>query len=108
MELGLAEELNGRSAVNALWRQPIIATAAIASLGGPALLKNCRKPQIMADAAYAVVTKGLDFTGKFLIDEQVLRAEGVEDFSSYAFAPGEPLRADLFVDGFQQSPPSRG
>jgi citronellol/citronellal dehydrogenase len=62
------------------------------------MLKHCRKPEIMADAAYAVMTKGLDFTGKFVIDEQVLRNEGVLDFSAYAFAPGEPLRTDLFVD----------
>ena len=97
--LGLAEEFQGRIAVNALWPQTIIATAAIASLGGQALLKNCRKPEIMADAVYAIIKKGLDFTGKFLIDEQVLRDEGVEEFSGYAFAPGEPLRPDLFVEG---------
>ncbi len=98
MVLGLAEEFKGRVAVNALWPQTIIATAAIWNLGGQDLIKHCRKPEIMADAAYAVMTKGLEFTGKFLIDEQVLRDEGIEDFSSYAFAPGEPLRPDLFVD----------
>ena len=95
--LGLAEEFKGRVAVNALWPQTIIATAAIWNLGGPELLKNCRKSEIVADAAHAILTKGLDFTGKFLIDEQVLRSEGVEDFTSYACVPGEPLRPDLFV-----------
>ena len=96
--LGLAEEFRGRVAVNALWPQTIIATAAIGNLGGEGLLKHCRKPEIMADAAHAILTKGLDFTGKFLIDEQVLRGEGVEVFASYAYAPGELLRPDLFVD----------
>jgi citronellol/citronellal dehydrogenase len=96
--LGLAEEFKGRVAVNALWPQTIIATAAIQNLGGQELIKHCRKPEIMADAAHATITKGLDFTGNFLIDEQVLREEGVKDFSSYAVASGEPLRPDLFID----------
>ena len=96
--LGLAEEFQGKVAVNALWPRTIIATAAIRSLGGEDLIKNCRKPEIMADAAHAILTQGLDFTGKFLIDEQVLRCIGVQDISSYACVPGEPLRPDLFVD----------
>lgn len=96
--LGLADEFRGRVAVNALWPQTIIATAAIRSLGGEEMLKHCRKPEIMADAAHAIMTRGLEFTGKFLIDEQVLRSYGVLDFSPYDFAPGEPLWPDLFVD----------
>jgi citronellol/citronellal dehydrogenase len=96
--LGLAEEFRGRVAVNALWPQTIIATAAIANLGGPELLKQSRQPEIMADAAHAILTKGLEFTGNFLIDEDVLRGEGVDNFASYAYAPGEELRRDLFVD----------
>jgi citronellol/citronellal dehydrogenase len=96
--LGLAEELKGKVAVNALWPQTWIDTAAIRLVGGPDAAKHCRKPEIMADAAHAVLTKGLDFTGGFLIDEQVLRDEGVRDFERYASAPGEPLRRDLFLD----------
>lgn len=96
--LSLAEEFRGRVAVNALWPQTLIATAAIRNLGGEDLLRHSRKPEIMADAAYAILTKGLDFTGNFLIDEQVLHSEGIEDFSTYAYIPGEPLRSDLFVD----------
>jgi citronellol/citronellal dehydrogenase len=84
--------------VNALWPQTIISTAAIWNLGGQELIKHCRKPEIMADAAHAILTKGLDFTGRFLIDEDLLRSEGVEDFTQYACAPGESLRRDLFVD----------
>ena len=102
--LGLAEELQGRVAVNALWPQTIIATAAIRSLGGEDLIKNCRKPEVVADAAHAILTQGLDFTGKFLIDEQVLRSKGVEDFSLYACVPGELLRTDLFVDVTDTNP----
>jgi citronellol/citronellal dehydrogenase len=98
LTLGLAEEFRGRIAVNALWPQTIISTAAIWNLGGQDMVKHCRKPEIMADAAHAILTKGLDFTGKFLIDEEVLRGEGVEDFAPYAFAPGESLRRDLFLD----------
>jgi citronellol/citronellal dehydrogenase len=95
--LGLAEEFRGRVAVNSLWPQTIIATAAINLLGGPELMKHCRKPEIVADAAHAVLTKGREFTGNFLIDEQVLGSEGVQDFAKYADAPGETLRQDLFL-----------
>ena len=96
--LGLAEEFKGRVAVNALWPQTTIATAAIWNVVGKDIVKQCRKPEIMADAAHAILTKGLDFSGKFLIDEQVLRSEGVQDFTAYACAPGEPLRRDLLLD----------
>ena len=99
LSLGLAEEFRGRVAVNALWPQTIIATAAIQMLGGQDLLKHCRKPEIMSDAAHAILTKGREFTGNFLIDEGVLRGEGVLDFAKYAYAPGEKLQRDLFVDG---------
>lgn len=97
--LGLAEELKGKVAVNALWPQTWIATAAIRNVAGPDAMKHCRKADIMADAAHAIVTKGLSFTGKFLIDEQVLRDEGLHDFAPYACAPGESLRRDLFLNG---------
>ena len=97
--LGLAEELKGKVAVNALWPQTWIDTAAIRLVGGPDAAKHCRKPEIMADAAHAILTKGLDYTGRFLIDEQVLRDEGVRDFERYASAPGASPRRDLFLDG---------
>jgi citronellol/citronellal dehydrogenase len=96
--LGLAEELKGRVAVNALWPQTWIDTAAIRMVAGPQAARHCRKPDIMADAAHAILSKGLAFTGNFLIDEQVLREEGVRDFTPYACAPGESLRRDLFLD----------
>jgi citronellol/citronellal dehydrogenase len=97
LTLGLADELRGRVAVNSLWPQTIIATAAIHMLGGQEMMKHTRKPEIMADAAHAILTQGVECTGNFFIDEQVLRVEGVEDFEAYAYVPGEELQRDLFV-----------
>jgi citronellol/citronellal dehydrogenase len=96
--LGLAEELKGKVAVNALWPQTIIATAAIWNLRGQEAVKHCRRPEIMADAAHAILCKDAGFSGNFCIDEQVLRAAGVADFEQYACAPGESLQRDLFLD----------
>lgn len=67
-----------------------IATAAMDMLAGDLATKMSRKPEIMADAAYAIITKtGKDNTGKFLVDEDVLKEEGVKDFDQYACCPGE-------------------
>jgi citronellol/citronellal dehydrogenase len=96
--LGLAEELRGRVAVNALWPQTLIAAAAIRNLRGQEAIKHCRNPEIMGDAAHAILTKGRDCTGKFLIDEQVLRDEGVPTFLGYSNTPDELLQRDLFLD----------
>lgn len=96
MVLGLAEEFRGRVAVNALWPQTIIGTAALRLLGGVEE-RQCRKPEIVADAAHAILTRGVEFTGNFAIDEQILREAGVENFDRYAVAPGESLRRDLFL-----------
>ena len=96
--LGLAAELKGKVAVNALWPQTWIATAAISLVAGAEAFKQCRKPDIMADAAHAVLTKGVDFSGKFLIDEAVLREQGVTDFSQYDAVPGASPRRDLLLD----------
>ena len=98
--LGLAEELKRhRIAVNALWPKTTIATAAVQNiLGGDKLMQLSRKPDIVADAAYAILSKpSTDSTGHFFIDEEVLQKEGVTDFSPYAVVPGNPLYPDLFV-----------
>jgi citronellol/citronellal dehydrogenase len=98
--LGLAEELRGEGiAVNALWPRTVIATAAVRNLlGGEAAIRGSRKPEIMADAAHAILTRrSRDFTSRFLIDEDVLREEGVTDFAPYAVDPGAELLPDLFV-----------
>jgi len=97
--LGLAEEFKDRGiAVNALWPRTVIATAALAMLGGAIKPENCRKPEIVADAAHAVLTRDSRAqTGRFYIDEDVLREEGVTDFDPYAVQPGQRLMTDLFL-----------
>jgi citronellol/citronellal dehydrogenase len=98
--LGMAEELRPDGiAVNALWPRTVIATAAVQNLlGGDATVKGSRKPEIMADAAYAILTKpSREFTGHFCIDDEVLRAAGVTDLAQYQTVPGETLLPDFFV-----------
>lgn len=98
--LGHAEELRSEGiAVNALWPRTIIATAAVQNLlGGDATIRGSRKPEIMADAAHYVLSQpSRSFTGRFCIDEDVLRTAGVTDFSSYAVDPTAALITDLFV-----------
>lgn len=100
--LGMAEELKGqRIAVNALWPRTVIATAAVQNLlGGDATVRGSRKPDIMADAAYAILTrKSTEFTGKFCIDETVLRESGITDLAAYAMTPGMS-DSELFPDYF--------
>ena len=97
--LGLAEELRPRGiAVNALWPRTVIATAALAMLGGAVKPENCRRPEIMADAAHAVLTRdSRTTTGNFFFDDQVLAEAGVTDLDRYAVKPGTWLYPDLFV-----------
>jgi citronellol/citronellal dehydrogenase len=98
--LGMAEELKDRGiAVNALWPRTVIATSALNLLGGEDTAKHGRTVDIVADAAHAILTRSArTCTGNFFIDEDVLRAQGVEDFERYAVKRGEPLMRDLFVD----------
>ena len=99
--LGMAAEFRDRGvAVNALWPKTTIATAAIGNMaGGDEMMKHSRKPDIMADAAHAVLTRpSRECTGHFFIDEDVLRAEGVSDLSGYAVTPGAQLMPDFFID----------
>jgi len=87
-------------AANSLWPRTTIATAAVRMLGGDPFLKKSRTPDIMADAAYVILTKkSREFTGKFCIDDVVLWNEGVKDFSKYAAVPGTK-DADLLPDFF--------
>jgi len=98
--LGLAGELKPQGiAVNALWPRTLIATAAVQNLlGGAEMMKRGRKPEIVADAAYAVFAKpARDFTGNFLIDDNFLAANGVTDFERYRVDPAQPLQQDFFV-----------
>ena len=94
--LGLAGELRGKVAVNALWPRTTIATAAIKNLlGGDAMMRMSRTPEILADAAYAIFQKPKSFTGNFLIDDTFLAGEGVTDFDHYRVDPSEPLQIGL-------------
>lgn len=88
-------------AANALWPRTVIATAAIKMQGGDGMLKKARSPEIMADAAHAILTQpSREFTGRFCIDEVVLaKRVGVVDFSRYAAVPGT-AEADLLPDFF--------
>jgi citronellol/citronellal dehydrogenase len=99
--LGLSEELKKYGiAVNALWPRTTIATAAVQNLlGGDYLVQRSRRPDIVADAAFAIFSKpSRACTGNFFIDEEVLRKEGVTDFTKYAIDPSLELQTDLFLD----------
>lgn len=98
--LGMADELASRGvAVNALWPKTTIATAAVKNLlGGDEMMNRSRTPEIMADAAHAILTSPASTcTGNFFIDEEVLREHGVTDFDQYAVDPSAELMPDLFV-----------
>jgi citronellol/citronellal dehydrogenase len=98
LALGMAEEFRADGiAVNALWPRTFIATAALGIVDA-ALEREARRPEIMADAAHEILcSDSRASTGNFFIDERVLRAAGVTDFSAYATTPGVEPRLDLFV-----------
>ncbi|MFX1320242.1 MAG: SDR family oxidoreductase [Promethearchaeota archaeon] len=100
--LGMAEELkNDGIAVNALWPRTAIATAAVKNLlGGEQAIKHSRKPEIVADAAYFILTKpSRECTGNFFIDDEVLIENGVADLGKYSIAPNSTLIPDFFLYG---------
>jgi citronellol/citronellal dehydrogenase len=106
--LGLAGELKRHGvAVNALWPRTTIATAAVGNLlGGDAMMRASRKPDIMGDAAYAIFTKSSrDFTGQFCIDDKILYDSGVRDFETYRVDPSVSLMSDFFVPDDDVPPP---
>lgn len=99
---GMADEFRGDGiACNGLWPRTTIATAAVEFvLGGKALMKRSRRPEIMADAAHAIFRRDARrYTGNFVLDEEVLREEGMSDFDAYRNDPNEELAIDLFVEG---------
>ena len=98
--LGLAEELKPQGiAVNALWPRTPIATAAVSNLlGGEALVRASRTPEIVADAAHLIFTRGSrEFTGRFCIDDTLLTEFGVTEFDHYRVDPSRDLAPDFFV-----------
>jgi citronellol/citronellal dehydrogenase len=107
--LGMAEEFRGDGiAFNALWPRTGIATAAIQfALAGNEGMRMCRKPDIMADAAWHIFNeRAAEFTGKFLIDDTYLFGKGVSDFEPYRVDPNVPLMPDFFVptEGYPTPP----
>ena len=100
MAIGLASELKEYGiASNTLWPQTTIATAAVMNLlGGEELMKRSRKPEIVADASFYILSKpSVACSGNHFIDEEVLIAEGITDFTKYAVVPGADLQRDLFL-----------
>jgi len=97
--IGLAAEFGPRGvAVNALWPRTLIATDALNMIPGVSAA-NGRTPQIMADAAHAILVRpARELGGRFLIDDDVLRAAGVTDIGCYAVDPAASLLPDLFLD----------
>jgi len=104
--LGMSEEFKKDGiAVNAIWPRTAIITAAMEMLGGGKdIAVQCRRPEIMADAAYVILTRdSKTFTGNFCVDESILREEGMKDFSQYLGVPGtkeSDLMPDFFLDDF--------
>lgn len=97
---GMAEEFRADGiAFNSLWPKTTIATAAIEfALGGEALMRRSRRPEIMADAAHAIFLRDARrYTGNFMLDEDVLREDGVQDFAQYRYDVEEQLEIDIFV-----------
>ena len=102
ISIGMAQEFKRYGiAVNTLWPKTVIATAAIQhEAGGEQLMAQGRKPDIMAGATVSILNRSVDeMTGQNLIDEDVLRADGVTDFESYRYKAGDkPLLPDLYLD----------
>ena len=99
--LGIAEELRDEGiASNTLWPRTLVATAAVENLlGGAEAMARARKPDVYADAAYAVVNKpAREYTGNSVLCEDVLVESGVTDLSVYDCVPGGDLGVDLWVD----------
>ncbi len=97
--LGMSGEFKGKIGVNALWPRTTIATAAVQNLlGGDSIINASRKPEILADAAYFILSRDAKTcTGNYFMDDEVLQSEGITDLEQYAVKPGTPLTPDFFV-----------
>jgi citronellol/citronellal dehydrogenase len=107
--LGLAGELRRKGiAVNALWPRTTIATAAVNNLlGGDALMKASRTPEILADAAHMIfTTPSRELSGQFLIDDTFMHSRGITDFDKYRVDPTQDLAPDFFVPSDSKPPVS--
>jgi len=105
--LGLAQEFKRDGiAVNSLWPETTIATAAVRNLlGGEEMIRGSRTPEIVADAAYEILTRNAkECTGNFFLDVEVLNSIGVTDLSKYAVDATHTLQRDLFLDDWYAAP----
>src|SRR5215208_3796333 len=99
--LGMAEEFRDEGiAFNSLWPRTLVATAAVQNLlGGDEAMAKSRKPEVVADSAYAILTRpSRECTGNFFLCEDVLAEEGVTDLDRYSFVEDADLQVDLFVE----------
>lgn len=104
--LAMAEEFKDQIAFNALWPRTAIATAAMKNvLTGAGGLAHCRKPEIVADAAWHVFNRPKSYSGNFLIDDSFLADNGVTDFDQYRIDPARDLLPDFFVPADMPPPP---
>ncbi len=109
LTLAWAAEFEGRIAANCLWPRTTIDTAAVRNLlGGEKMASESRTPEIMGDAAAAMLAKPVDFTGWCCLDDLVLAAEGVTDFDKYQVTPGAPLQRDFFFPQDAPEPAEAG
>jgi citronellol/citronellal dehydrogenase len=106
--LGMAAEYaDDGIAFNSLWPRTLIATAAVRNVvGGEGAMRRARKPEIMADAAHAILTMDKSFTGHFLIDDNFLASQGTTDFDRYRVDPACDLKPDFFVPADPPAPAS--
>jgi citronellol/citronellal dehydrogenase len=98
---GMAEEFRGDGiAFNSLWPRTTIATAAVRyALGGEDMIRQSRRPEIVADAAYVILTRNArSYSGNFVLDDDVLTEEGIVDFREYRCDPEGELKTDIFVE----------
>ena len=97
--IGMSEEFRREKiAVNALWPRTAIDTAALRMIPGIDI-NFCRKPEIMADAAYLVLQKESSVSGNFFIDDEVLKEAGITDLDKYAVVPGtKEFIPDFYLD----------
>ncbi|MEM7545618.1 MAG: NAD(P)-dependent oxidoreductase [Pseudomonadota bacterium] len=109
LTMGWAAEFADKVAANCLWPRTAIDTAAVRNLlGGDAMASQSRTPEIMGDAAAAILKKGTDFTGWACMDDLVLAAEGITDFDQYAVTPGGKLQLDFFFPHDTPAPVDAG
>ncbi len=109
LTMGWAAEFAGKIAANCLWPRTAIDTAAVRNLlGGNSMAFQSRKPEIMGDAAAAILAKDIGFTGWACMDDLVLAAEGVTDFDQYAVTPGSKLQLDFFFPHDTPAPADAG